>query len=443
MLDTLPVPALERIASFSSGAAMYRVALTAKNPFFSDYFQEGTPARGSVLGSRLIRIAMDGSLSRLLMQLGGEDKSTNARLDLTKLDTILRAVEGDGEGRQALVAGSVRNSAPSPARRPVSPHGPTRRQMIVQAALGAAPVNYRKSDLDIFVTHAAAPRLRAGLVSTAEFGLRGWKQGGYGDDHQSRTIENWLDHVEEWVRLPEEGSELWGSEDDWERPDYDPTLEPPTREECEEYGEEEMEHGGARTSGNVYERSGSYPRPLVDLTMADDVPLPFNWYFDYQYPGFNAVCDLVVGRRTVGNAEDLLSSFDIDICKCFYDGHGFHIEQPHRTFMGISQVNPARAALIASYLALPAGPYGRGSNSLHGTEQTISTAVFHDAQCDLNLADSADPPEQIQVGLQHHDFIARMVLRLQKYHGRGIKFTNCPDGALTEAMHVIGADWRY
>ena len=48
----------------------------------------------------------------------------------------------------------------------------------VQAALGAAPVNYRKSDLDIFVTHAAAPRLRAGLVSTAEFGLSGWKQGG-------------------------------------------------------------------------------------------------------------------------------------------------------------------------------------------------------------------------------------------------------------------------
>ena len=115
MLDTLPVPALERIASFSSGAAMYRVALTAKNPFFSDYFQEGTPARGSALASSLIRIAMDGSLSRLLMQLGGDDKNTNARIDLTKLNTILQAVEGDGEGRQALVAGSVRNSTPSPA----------------------------------------------------------------------------------------------------------------------------------------------------------------------------------------------------------------------------------------------------------------------------------------------------------------------------------------
>jgi len=109
-------------------------------------------------------------------------------------------------------------------------------------------------------------------------------------------------------------------------------------------------------------------------------------------------------------------------------------------------VNPARAALIESYLALPAGPYSGGWRGVpswepaHGGQpQFLPRGAFVDAQFDprwLPLR-ADDREEQVRIDTHHHDFIARMVLRLQKYSRRGIVFVNCPDGALTEDIHIL------
>ena len=48
----LPSTALERIATFSDGPSMYNLALTAKDPFFTDYFGGGG-ARGTAFATRL------------------------------------------------------------------------------------------------------------------------------------------------------------------------------------------------------------------------------------------------------------------------------------------------------------------------------------------------------------------------------------------------------
>jgi hypothetical protein len=66
-----------------------------------------------------------------------------------------------------------------------------------------------------------------------------------------------------------------------------------------------------------------------------------------------AVADLVVGKRSSTDPLDLLKSFDISMCKAFYDGETFHFEDPHLTFNMASRISPPRAAVIEAYLGLP------------------------------------------------------------------------------------------
>eukprot|EP01043_Picozoa_sp_COSAG02_P097126 COSAG02_NODE_33369_length_501_cov_0.743781_1_plen_112_part_10 len=71
----IPVGEFERIARFSSGIDMYNLALTAKHPFFSEYFvdrgQEPPQQRGSALATRLLRIAIEATMTRLICGVGG------------------------------------------------------------------------------------------------------------------------------------------------------------------------------------------------------------------------------------------------------------------------------------------------------------------------------------------------------------------------------------
>ena len=193
-LTRLPHPALERVASFSDGPSMYSLALTAKHPFFSDYFAVDS-VRGTAFATRLLSIAVRGQLSRLVSRVGGapqidrygarseSEQWVSAGLNMAKLDGILGAAS-TSVAPQALISGSI----------------------VVQALLGK---EWSGSDIDIFCTQDAAAHVRGRLSSIARFGLSGFKLGEYCQDQQVRSLESNIEHVETWVTTPEETSPQW------------------------------------------------------------------------------------------------------------------------------------------------------------------------------------------------------------------------------------------
>jgi hypothetical protein len=441
----IPVGEFERIARFSSGIDMYNLALTAKHPFFSEYFvdrgQEPPQQRGSALATRLLRIAIEATMTRLICGVGGTSwthanenrvrlhdepgRWVSARLDMHKLHTIMAAAD-EIAPNQVIISGSL----------------------VVQAVLGAG---WAGSDIDIFCTSQVAPYVRAALVNVAGFGFTGFKEGRYEVLEAARRHEGQIEHVESWVVMPDEGSEFWGEDTPEARAaqeeDNEPALLPPCRELCVDYGRR------ARM------RSGSYILFNAEIghdmtTVPEDNPLPYNRDF-WTWPGFCEVADLIVGNAKSVDPREILDSFDINICKAYYNGSTFHIEDPHLSFNMRSRINHPRAALITHYLDWAAsenftgGPKGSGGISYadgnHGAGshyegrnmggfvppvQMMVDAGVSETYFDRNR-------EREGTGSQHqyyHTFIKRMVDRIQKYAGRGIKYENAPPRALVPAV---------
>ena len=309
-LAAVPAAALERIAYFPDGVAMYNLALTAKHPFFSEYFIEAVDPqqRGSVLATRLLRIAIEATMARLVAGVGGQKRSgwVSANLDMEKLQAILSAADAEAPD-QCIVSGSL----------------------VVQAVLGA---EWPGSDIDLFCSSQAAPYVRASLVNVAGFGFLDFKEGRYEVLEAARRHEGQIEHVEAWVVLPEEGSELWGEDTPEAREAHaaegQPAVSPPCRALCLEFGRQaRIPHPnypmhilfdpasghGMDTAPEVGNENGlqflslNFPNEVTrqnpdsigterTLRFPQDNPLPYNRHFD-EWPGFCNVADLIVVSR--------------------------------------------------------------------------------------------------------------------------------------------------
>ena len=172
-----------------------------------------------------------------------------------------------------------------------------------------------------------------------------------------------------------------------------------------------------------------------------------------------------MGKPGSTDARDLLSAFDIGVCKGYYDGNTIHVHDPHLTFRSKSMVHEPRAKVIDAYLgflqqngttdrwgnqildAMPrdrGGPIRRQENGFgHVCTYEGPSDVCEAVSLELWAAAAIESPDSVPrdqrslVGSkEYHNFICRMVHRLQKYAERGIEFVNCPGGALETKIYM-------
>jgi hypothetical protein len=326
------------------------------------------------------------------------------------------------------------------------------------------------SDIDIFCTQDAAAHVRGRLSSDARLGLSGFKLGRYSQDQQVRSLESNIEHVEEWATTPEDSSPEWDE---------------PIRGRKPEVGglEQSLADGQhmLNTKGHSYTIGSTGPQaPQDDESPVGQLPAfsfdlsiepadcPLRCVRAAHPPGcllrlcsgcltfscclmrryirdhhdFPDVADLVVGKAGSTDARDLLSAFDIGLCKAYYDGTTLHVHDPHLSFGGRSMVHEPRAAVIQDYLAcLESHPCGNTQRHRNGWGHKCTYAGPSDVCEAVSLAqwtaaaivspDSVPEDRRRRFGSkEYHNFLCRMVDRLKKYAGRGIEFVNCPEGAL-------------
>jgi hypothetical protein len=171
---------------------------------------------------------------------------------------------------------------------------------------------------------------------------------------------------------------------------------------------------------------------------------------------------LVVGKRGVKDARELLESFDMEICKCYYDGREFHVPAPGDTFAGRSAITHARRDLVADFMGesepLPGDLLVERQTRMVSFERlipvitrirdrswagvglgpcteldTLALNALSGHLVDLDCASSflrlctLDEQHAIESRFR---FIVRLISRMQKYHRRGVTLIDPPRGAL-------------
>jgi hypothetical protein len=179
--------------------------------------------------------------------------------------------------------------------------------------------------------------------------------------------------------------------------------------------------------------------------------------YDHTLRDHHSFVQLVVGKRGVKDARELLESFDLEICKCYYDGREFHVPAPGDTFAGRSAITHARRDLVADFMGesepLPGDLVGTRMVTFEhllpvmtrirdqswagvglGPCTELDTIALNKG---LNCASSCifdstrlctlDEQQAIESRFR---FIVRLIYRMQKYHRRGVKLIDPPRGAL-------------
>jgi hypothetical protein len=185
------------IASFSSGKDMYNLSMS------SSRFFDGYPSK-PLLATRLLSIAMNVSLSGILRDHGIslEDLSLKPKLPApicahcispgaTKTCSRCKSVmycsrtcqKSDWKNRHKSRCTEVMEA----------PQAVISGSAVVQAALGLS----WSSDIDIFCCWAAAPKLRAKLVTAGKLVFGGISEGGY--NNGTKLLEAQLHHVENYI----------------------------------------------------------------------------------------------------------------------------------------------------------------------------------------------------------------------------------------------------
>ena len=175
------------------------------------------------------------------------------------------------------------------------------------------------------------------------------------DDRLAYTVDTKIHHVEHWGTLEQNlGSSLeklcYGEETVGRANKMGAGIGIDTLKSTEYY-KTACSYGRACQTNYVdwkWRHGMSFDVLGVDLNKAYNIKakntqLPFDFHGDGNI-------DLVVARREVNDAFELLDDFDLIICKASFDGKSFHIPDPHLTFKRRSTMEPNRRAVVASYV---------------------------------------------------------------------------------------------
>ena len=216
-------------------------------------------------------------------------------------------VSGRGEKPQVLLSGSL----------------------AVQSVLGISPDDekWNAADVDIFCTWRAAEFVRERLMAKNmicsgvdnTYGQQGRDLNG-DFEHSSFAV---ISHVESYAARPKTGV-------------------------TSEYGLEDI----AYDSDAYYARAKAWGATAVaDMPKFASVGvlygagIPFgsaggDFLYDYNLRDESYV-QLIVGKPRVKDARELLESFDLEICKSYFDGNTFHVPAARDSFAARTKVTPA------------------------------------------------------------------------------------------------------
>ncbi|EJK62973.1 hypothetical protein THAOC_16396 [Thalassiosira oceanica] len=452
LLGTVPDCAWENVASFAAPSDCYNIALASKRFFRPVSSSPPAPSQGGqkprrkskrlksaggspplLLATRMLRVSLEHNLERVL-------EHSRSGITLESLKKLGELPEGS-----AVIAGST----------------------MVQACLGVlwgegGEKTYRdgKSDVDIFCSAKAAPAVRS--------------------RQDVVTVDTNIHHVEHWGSISENvvRKDYYG----YGKKAEPESLPPDGNAKNTAYYKKVIGYGKQcqRTYidwkvENVFHSSDlgrlalhsfllsciasnltiyflNLPTKGIDQNKAYDVKpksggdLPFDFHGDGNI-------DLVVGRLKDKSGDkkiapsDLLSDFDLEICKCSFDGKKFHIADPHNTFSGKTQMEPKRRAVVSSYANHFSPPtnnkYMDGDVAAFHTSAVIrkvrvdipSSPFYGRLDFAASLPNRYNPQDLLHdritrvkygASIQFHNFVKKLIDRLKKYQSRGIEVLDAP-----------------
>jgi len=329
--------------------------------------------------------------------------------------------------------------------------------LAVQAALGRSggDKEWELADVDIFCTWDAAPFVRQRLFEKCRLICSGvdnsylQPERDLAGAREESSLETSVHHVESYASRP------FGVGDTYGRRGNLPYTFDGYDVQTLEWGDLVLEDAGKPRFG--ISSLESYGGMKVGVPGGSAGGL---FAYDHTLRDHHSFVQLVVGKRGVKDARELLESFDLEICKCYYDGREFHVPAPGDTFAGRSAITHARRDLVADFMGesepLPGDLLGERQTRMVTFEHLLpvmrrirdqSWAGVGLGPCieldtialnrGLNRASSfifdstrlctLDEQQAIESRFR---FIVRLIYRMQKYHRRGVKLIDPPRGAL-------------
>jgi hypothetical protein len=240
---------------------------------------------------------------------------------------------------------------------------------VVQSAIGIQPgaEAWKRCDVDIFCTWDAAPVVRRRLVERCGLICSGVDNDYLQSDRDlAGDVEDGslsaVHHVESYAARPTEGvchfsecrPQYISREFDYNSEEY--------YEQATKWGAEVLTIGQDRPHSRhrAYLRE-TYP-PLVatdrepeDIHIYESVGLPGGsaggiFPYDFDLRGENTIVQLIIGKQGKRDARELLTSFDLEICKCSFDGRAFLVPAPADTFARRTTCTSARRDLVQDFI---------------------------------------------------------------------------------------------
>ena len=387
---------LERIVSFLDPPSVFSMVTSSKS-LFRPY------------GSRVLKACMRRRLDDVFAAItaDGQGPRKDYRRPFTVQDVFPdeeRDLDFDASGRpQVVLSGSA----------------------VVQCVLNKT---WERSDIDIFCTWDAAPMVRRRLFDRCGLICSGVDNDYMQQDRDmagdlegiTRTV---IHHVESYSSRPTREEEYakyedWARDEDYNTKAWD--------------GEEYLKL--TKTWGaHVLEEGVDWRRPI-------GVPggsLDGDFMYDFQLRREKFV-QLIIGAQQIKDARSLRNTFDLEICKCAFNGRGFIIPAPEHTFAGRTMITPARHDIMKQFVQAYNRVFNKASKIPGGNGaynlQDILSGMSKKSWKGVGLG-----PYQGDVPWGEFDrrylFCQRLFERLKKYHSRGIEIINPPNGALALAEH--------
>ena len=280
----------------------------------------------------------------------------------------------------------------------------------VQAALGRVFEDPDgEVDNGIFCTWHAAPLVRQRLVERCGLICAGvdnktykhqFDERDHVGDHKFSTV----DHVEWYAGRPTDGESRIGPEE------YVPSSSDEYYQQALAWGKEAIEQNREVEIGQDY-------RSLVGVpggSAGGNFPSDFDLRAQQYNPGTGSFVQLIIGNEDTEDARALLNSFDLEICKCHFDGRDFFVPNPKDTFAGRTAMTASRRAMVVKFCE--------------------RIAAFDYETQEENPSDDPDSPEgewkhRNARGLEQHRACV-LISRMQKYKERGIEIIDPPPLAL-------------
>lgn len=291
---------------------------------------------------------------------------------------------------------------------------------MVQVVLGE---QWDDSDIDVYCTPEAAPTVRSWLVNEAGQIMVG-EWGSYigGGEEIMGFMPN-LHHVENYANTPEGTN-------------YDRAYEL-----GEQINELLLQRGtGWGVAGEDYKN----PPYRIETLLGG--PLP------YMRGQKKKGIDLVVTKAEQPSAMVALDDFDINICKCAWNGNNFFIPDPHHTFARRSTLGSnVKKDLKFSYqnhyimdedfdsadLNRRARREERLKNIRLALENVQGDGVLLPAPLLPVGNNTIDRLQSRMRDVKLHNYILRQFDRLKKYASRGIALEGMPSGALEFQIYSV------